>query len=33
VVQGSVPVLTVNKIDGTIIGPYEILRAIREEKK
>ena len=33
VVQGSVPVLTVNKIDGTLIGPYEILRAIREEKK
>ncbi len=33
VIQGSVPVLTVNKIDGTIIGPYEILKAIREERK
>lgn len=31
--QGHAPVITVNKIDGTIISPHEILDAIREDKK
>lgn len=30
--QGMTPVLTVNKIDGTIISPKEILAKIREER-
>jgi len=31
--QGNAPVITVNKINGTIISPHEILDAIREDKK
>jgi len=32
VVQGAAPVIRVNKIDGTLIGPHEILEALEEEK-
>ena len=31
--QGMTPVITLNKIDGTLISPKEILEKIREEKK
>ena len=31
--QGMTPVITLNKIDGTLINPKEILEKIREEKK
>jgi 2-oxoglutarate ferredoxin oxidoreductase subunit alpha len=31
--QGMTPVVTLNKIDGTLITPKEILEKIREEKK
>ncbi len=31
--QGHAPVVTLNKINGTIISPHEILQAIQEDKK
>jgi 2-oxoglutarate ferredoxin oxidoreductase subunit alpha len=31
--QGMTPVVTLNKIDGTLITPQEILAKIQEEKK